>query len=53
MMHQFAMCVHDYLNEIFPNRCIGRRGAMEWLARSPDLTLLDYFMELLEKQCLL
>ena len=36
--------VRDYLNIVFPNRWIGRRGAIEWPARSPDLTPLDYFL---------
>ncbi|MBZ5796973.1 hypothetical protein K8353_43720, partial [Burkholderia contaminans] len=33
-----------YLDEVFPNRWIGRRGRIEWPARSPDLTPLDYFL---------
>lgn len=40
----FARTVRNYLNEVFPNRWIGRRGAIEWPARSPDLTPLDYFL---------
>lgn len=36
--------VRTYLNEIFPGRWIGRRGAIEWPARSPDLSPLDYFV---------
>lgn len=36
--------VRDYLNDIFPGRWIGRRGVIEWPARSPDLTPLDYFL---------
>lgn len=39
----FARNVRDYLNEIFPGRWIGRRGAIEWPARSPDLSPLDFF----------
>lgn len=35
--------VRDYLDHVFHNRWIGRRGAIEWPARSPDLTPLDYF----------
>lgn len=40
----YALAVRQYLNEIFPNRWIGRRGPIEWPARSPDLTPLDYFL---------
>lgn len=40
----YALPVRRYLNEIFPNRWIGRRGAVEWPARSPDLTPLDFFL---------
>lgn len=40
----FAVEVRAYLNEVFPNRWIGRRGAIEWPARSPDMTPLDYFL---------
>lgn len=36
--------VRQYLDAIFPNRWIGRRGSIEWPARSPDLTLLDFFL---------
>ncbi|KYQ46369.1 hypothetical protein ALC60_14791, partial [Trachymyrmex zeteki] len=28
----------------FPQRWIGRRGAIEWPPRSPDLTPLDFFL---------
>lgn len=31
-----------FLNETFPNRCIGRRGVVEWPPRSPDITPLDF-----------
>lgn len=40
----FALPVRHYLNEIFPNRWIGRGGPVHWPARSPDLTPLDYFL---------
>lgn len=40
----YAANVRAYLNDIFPGRWIGRRGAIEWPARSPDLTPLDYFL---------
>lgn len=39
----YARHVREYLNNIFPNRWIGRRGFLEWPARSPDLTPLDFF----------
>ena len=40
----YAADVRRYLNQVFPGRWIGRRGAMEWPARSPDLTPLDFFL---------
>lgn len=40
----YGINVRNYLNEIFADRWIGRRGAIEWPPRSPDLTALDYFL---------
>lgn len=40
----FGVNVRRYLDDIFPDRWIGRRGAIEWPPRSPDLTPLDYFL---------
>lgn len=40
----YAVDVRRYLDEIFLNRWIGRRGHIEWPARSPDLNPLDFFM---------
>lgn len=40
----YAIEVRAYLNTVFPGRWIGRRGAIEWPARSPDMTPLDYFL---------
>lgn len=40
----YARPVRDYLNEVFQHRWIGRRGEIEWPARSPDLTPLDFFL---------
>lgn len=39
----YHLTVRNFLNERFPGRWIGRRGAIEWPARSPDLTPLDFF----------
>lgn len=36
--------VREYLDEEFPGRWIGRRGAIEWPPRSPDLAPLDFFL---------
>lgn len=37
--------VVEYLNSVFPNRWIGRRGSyLEWPPRSPDLTPPDFFL---------
>lgn len=40
----FAVLVRQYLDLVFPNRWIGRLGPMEWPARSPDLTPLDFYL---------
>lgn len=40
----FSVAVRNYLNEIFPNRWIGRNGPIRWPPRSPDLTPLDFFL---------
>lgn len=36
--------VTSYLDEILPNRWVGRRGSVEYPPRSPDLTPLDFFL---------
>ena len=40
----YANIVRDRLNDKLNGRWIGRRGAIEWPARSPDLTPCDYFL---------
>ena len=40
----FALIVRDWMNRTFGQRWIGRGGPIEWPARSPDLTPLDYFL---------
>lgn len=40
----YALIVRDWLNEKFANRWIGRRGPIEWPARSPDLSPPDFFL---------
>nr|XP_012152408.1 PREDICTED: uncharacterized protein LOC105664076 [Megachile rotundata] len=47
----YAADVRSYLDEAFQDRCIGRRGAIAWPARSPDLNPLDFFFwEYLKKE---
>ena len=36
--------VRTWLNQKFQGKWIGRRGAIEWAPRSPDLTPLDFFL---------
>ena len=36
--------MQNRLNEKLEGRWIGRRGAIEWPARSPDLTPCDFFL---------
>lgn len=40
----FYQQVRQYLDEQFPNRWIGRGGPHAWPPRSPDLTVLDYYL---------
>lgn len=40
----YARLVRDYLDIVFPNRWIGRKGPIQWPPRSPDLTPLDFFL---------
>ncbi|KAJ4440913.1 hypothetical protein ANN_10761 [Periplaneta americana] len=39
-----AVPVRQWLHRRFPGKWIGRRGAVEWPARSPGLTPLDLFL---------
>ena len=40
----FALDVREYLNNVFPNRWIGRGGPVQWPPRSPDLSPMDLFI---------
>ena len=40
----FALAVRALLDLKFPNRWIGRRGAIDWPPSSPDLTRMDFFL---------
>lgn len=40
----YAVLVRNYLDRVFTDRWIGRRGSIEWPPRSPDLTPLDFFL---------
>ena len=42
-LSNFAHIVHNYLNETFPGRWIGRGSPRFWATRSRDLTPLDFF----------
>ena len=39
----FALSVRAWLDGNFAGRWIGRRGAIDWAPRSPDLTPMDFF----------
>jgi len=39
----FGINVRTHLNNAYPGRWIGRGGPVEWPARSPDLTPVDFF----------
>lgn len=36
--------VRDYLNNVFPDKWIGRNGPVQWPPRSPDFTSLHFFL---------
>lgn len=38
----FAISTRNWLDAHFPERWIGRAGPINWPARSPDLTMLDF-----------
>ena len=40
----FSLETRAWLDQHLPNRWIGRRGPIEWPARSPDLTPPDFFL---------
>lgn len=40
----FSVAVRNHLNNVFPNRWIGRGGYIAWPPRSPDLTPLDFYL---------
>jgi hypothetical protein len=40
----FGLQVREYLDQVFPDKWIGRRGPVEWPPRSPDLTPCDFFL---------
>jgi hypothetical protein len=39
-----AIIVREYLNQTFGNKWMGTYGQVQWLTRSPDIILLDYFL---------
>ena len=40
----YSRLVREYLHVSFPSRWLGRLGPVAWPPRSPDLTLLDYYI---------
>ncbi|CAK9803098.1 hypothetical protein ANTQUA_LOCUS3581 [Anthophora quadrimaculata] len=40
----YSLIARNALNQQFPNRWIGRDGPIQFPARSPDLTPLDFFL---------
>ena len=39
---QYVLRERNYLNEVFPQRWFERNGNINWLPRSPDLTIVDF-----------
>ena len=42
--YHYGRNVRRYLDTVFPDRWIGRMDCIEWPARSPGMTPLDYFL---------
>ena len=40
----YAIIVRNWLDQKLPGRWLGRRGPIEWPARSPDLAPCDFFL---------
>lgn len=40
----FSQGVRNFLDQTYPNRWIGRGSLFPWPARSPDLTVLDFYL---------
>lgn len=40
----YQLQVREHLNQLFPNSWIGRNGPVLWSPRSPDLSILDFFL---------
>ena len=40
----WGLHVREFLNETFPDRWIGKDGAIPWPPHSPDITPLDFFL---------
>lgn len=40
----YARCSRQVMDELFPEMWIGRGNRVNWPTRSPDLTLLDFFL---------
>ena len=40
----FSILARQWLDQHFPQQWIGRRGPKEWPPRSPDLTILDFWL---------
>ncbi|KAJ9574618.1 hypothetical protein L9F63_008245, partial [Diploptera punctata] len=40
----YAIAVREILDDHLQNRWVGRRGPIEWPARSPDLTACDFWL---------
>ncbi len=40
----YAQSIGHFLDENLPNRWVGRLGPINWLARSLNLTLRDFFL---------
>lgn len=47
VIHFTIFSARQWLNDGFPNWSIERKGAIEWLSRSPDFSLIDFHYNLL------
>jgi len=46
----YARAAREVLDQMFPGRWIGRSGPVDWSARSPDITIIDFFVWRFQKE---
>jgi hypothetical protein len=44
MSLQYGICMRRWLDQQFPGHWTGRHGSLQWPPRSPNLTILDFYL---------